>query len=303
MNVYRIHIRPTGGLGKSKKSFDYCLKEKVLGVGWQVEAFNKGETWKLTWEEYKSKVRDQYDRKYLLRAKYIKNNVKKNDLIWTRDFEGAYYLGKVVSEWEYFSNPEARDVDITNIVRCKLRKIQSVDSVPGKVIACFRSPGTIQRIRDVSASNYSKILWNKLSGTKFYDLSGTVCEDIYSLLSAEETEDVVFIYLQMCGWIIVPNSRKGDTMSYEFYAINRKSKERAVIQVKTGHVPLSPIDWRGRSEKVFLFQSNGVYTGKSEGNVVCLDSKKIKDFMYKNKCLLPLSISHWLDVAKSQEKI
>jgi len=212
MTVYRIHIRPKGGLANPKVSFDYCLKENVLGLGWQTETQNSD----VTWEEYETEASEIYGSDELSRVRYLKDNLIKDDLIWTRDADGNYYLGKVVSEWEYYSNLKAQNADIVNVVRCELKKVLSVDDVPGKVVACFRPSKTIQSIRDKTASNYSKYLWNKLCGEEFYTLPNGQYNNVYSFLGSEETEDVIFIYLQMQGWVVVPNSRKGDTMSYEF---------------------------------------------------------------------------------------
>ncbi|MEN6490325.1 MAG: hypothetical protein ABFD66_15840 [Smithella sp.] len=299
MPVYRIHIRPKGGLANPKVSFDYCLKENVLGLGWQTETQNNN----ASWEEYETEAVEIYGSGELTRVRYLRNNLKKDDLIWTRDTEGHYYLARVISEWEYYSNSEAQDADIVNVVRCELKKITSVDDVPGKVVACFRPSKTIQSIRDQTASNYSKYLWNKLSEEEFYALPNEKYKNVYSFLGSEETEDVIFIYLQMQGWLVVPNSRKADTMSYEFYAVNRKTNEKAVVQVKTGHTPLTPEEWENRKEKVFLFQASGNYNGNSTGNVVCLQPSEIESFMYANKKILPANISHWLDVAENEKKI
>jgi|GEM_PF-2477087 hypothetical protein len=37
MYVFRIHIRPQGGSASVKESFEYCLKNKILGVGWHYQ--------------------------------------------------------------------------------------------------------------------------------------------------------------------------------------------------------------------------------------------------------------------------
>ena len=167
MTVFRIHIRPNGGLADPSISFEYCLKENVLGLGWQTNSQNN----RASWDEYEKEASEKYGSSDLSRVRYLKNNIRINDLIWTRDTQGNYYLAKVEAEWEYFSNKNAQDADIVNIVRCNIIKVPSVDDVPGKVVACFRPSRTIQAIRDETALNYSEYLWNKLSGQDFYNLS------------------------------------------------------------------------------------------------------------------------------------
>jgi hypothetical protein len=187
-------------------------------------------------------------------------------------------------------------------VRCDLLKIESVDDVPGKVIACFRPTRAIQSIKDKTAANYSKYLWNKLSKTNSYEIQENSFTNVFSFLNSEETEDVIFIYLQTQGWIVIPNSRKADTMSYEFFLIHKDTKEKAIVQVKTGKTELNShsTKWQDKNEKVFLFQANGEYKNESSDNVVCLLPSEIEKFMENNNELLPASISHWLKVVKNK---
>lgn len=299
MAVYRIHIRPKGGLANPKFSFKYCLENKVLGLGWPIDTTNNS----LTWTEFIKLAQNKYSPKSLSRVNYLKNKLRSNDLIWTRDTNGEYYLAKSNSSWEYLSSSDALDADILNIVRCDILKAPSIDDVPGKVIACFRPARAIQSIKDKTAISYSKYLWNKLSGTETFKNIDREFTNIFSLLDDEETEDVIFIYLQTQGWIVIPNSRKADTMSYEFFLINRETNSKAIVQVKTGHTPLDPKEkkWTDRTEEVFLFQSNGRYENNSSGKVQCISPKLIEDFMRDNKSLLPASILHWLELCDAEK--
>lgn len=298
MNIFRLHIRPKGGDQNKNEgeSFNYCLEGGLLGMGWQSNSQSNS----LDWEGYKkSALENGYTERQLASVKYLKKHVKKGSLIWTRDATGIYYLGKVLSSWEYCSNEIARRVDIVNIVRCELKEIK-IDDVPGKVIACFRPARTIQAIRDKTASDYSMYLWNKLTSMECYPSLSDKFENVFSFLDAEETEDVVSIYLQTKGWIVIPNSRKIDTMGYEFYLIHKDTKERSIVQVKTGGSRLNSKkeEWGKWTEKVFLFQSNNLYDDKKFDNVECIEPEIIKQFMNNNRNLLPSKIVHWMDMAE-----
>ena len=288
MITFRIHIRP-GGLNNPKLSFAYCIEQGLLGVGWPTY-LDQGAA---SWEEYEAEASKHHNN--LNQVRYLKNKVKKNDLIWTRNTEGEYYLARVTSEWEYLTNSEALDADIVNIVRCEILKVPKIDQVPGKVVACFRSPRTMQRIADERMDIYSRHLWNQLSGHEHYSSVPNNGGGVFSFLGAEETEDLLFVYLQMMGWLVIPNSRKADTMSFEFYLIHRETRERAIIQIKTGNSWLNTNDWTNRSERVFLFQSNGLYSGNSHPSIECISPATIQNFMLKNRDLLPLSTISWMD--------
>lgn len=289
MTVFRLHIRPGGGLANSEFSFAYCLQEQVLGVGWQTYSDKVISTW----EEYETEASQHHDD--LSRVRYLKNYVKKDDLIWTRCTSGHYYLAKVASEWEYLTSKQAEDADIVNVVRCEILRVPGIDAVPGKVVACFRPTRTIQEIADEHMQQYSQYLWNTLCGTSYYPPAENVGGSVFPFLGSDATEDVIFIYLQTKGWLVVPNSRKADTMSFEFYLIHRETRERAVVQIKTGNTSLNTDEWKDRLERVFLFQSNGLYYGDSHPSVVCIPPAEIEAFMDENRYLLPASTLYWMN--------
>jgi hypothetical protein len=283
MYLFRIHIRPGGGSSDMKETFEYCLRNGLLGVGWRTEE-NKNTT---DWDEYlieSSKIHDN-----LNVCKYIKKWVNMNDLVWTRDASGQYYyLARVISGWEYWMNQEAieRDIDIANIFRVEFQKV-NIDQVPGKVIACFRAPRTIQEIADEKAIEYSKYLWNTVSGEKVYKIDNSKFSDVFMMLDDEETEDLVFLYLQSKGWYVVPNSRKADTMRFEYLALDSKTGERAFTQVKTGNVHLNKEEYSRDPYKIFLFQSNELYDGKDSENVCCITKHELNDFLQQSIEWLP----------------
>lgn len=293
MSVFRIHIRPAGGKGNSRISFAYCLKYQVLGLGWQVP-LNSPSVNSLTWDEFEPAAIAEYGDAELARVRYLKRRLKSDDLVWTRCDKGSYFLARTLTGWEYFTNPEAEDADIVNIVRCQLMAVP-IDQVPGKVVACFRAPRAIQAIADDTVKIYSKSLWNRLSNTTHYPITQNLMPNIFSYLTSEDAEDIIFIYLQFTGWIVIPNSRKADTMAYEFYAINSITKEKAVVQVKTGYSAISVNHFRNISNHVFLFQTNGLYHGAKQPNVTCLAPSEVESFMRNNIDILPGSIAHWLE--------
>ena len=301
-----MHIRPSGGLGNPRVSFAYCLREGVLGVGWQVEP-PSGTA--LTWEAYERLAADAHGLGELSRVRYLHDNIKPKDLIWSRDADGKYYLAKVdppssvVTDsglaWEYYDTAAGRDADIVNVVRCRILPVPTADDVPGKIVACFRPSRTIQSIADETAVLYSHLLWNQITKSEDYSLPDLQRCDIFSFLDAETTEDVIFIYLQCEGWVVVPNSRKADTMRYEFLAIHRDTHARALVQVKTGNTPLDTDSWSRFPETVFLFQAHGIYTGSPAANVIQLLPQTIKNFMEERFEILPRSVQRWIEFVRN----
>lgn len=295
MYLFRIHIRPSGGTADGEITFKYCLDNGVLGVGWRLNEYQNI----VEWDKYEKLAAPVHDD--LNTCRYIKKWVSEGDLVWTRDTEGQYYLARVLSGWEYWQSPEAieKDIDVANVFRCELRKVD-IDNVPGKVVACFRPARTIQEIADPKSVEYSKHLWNKLSGTSTYAVNIEGIADIFTMLDDEETEDLVFLYLQKIGWFVVPNSRKADTMSYEYLLVKPETAERALVQVKTGNVPLNVADYTGLTEKVFLFQANEIYVGGNDSDVCCITRREMNDFLTESLHWLPGIFKKKLDLISAQ---
>ncbi len=216
--------------------------------------------------------------------------MSEGDLVWTRNTAGKYYLARVTSGWEYWTSQEANDldIDVANIFRVVFKSV-GIDAVPGKIVACFRATRSIQEVADKKAREYSKYLWNMLSNEQVYQIDKSGFSDIFMMLDDEETEDLVFLYLQSQGWYVLPNSRKGDTMSFEYLAVNPKTGEKALSQVKTGQVTICKDDYVQYSQKIFLFQSNELYTGVGAQNVVCISRDELLRFLDKSLSWFPES--------------
>lgn len=283
MYLYRIHIRPQGGAAPVDTAFSHCLKNQVLGVGWRVDGLRATQNW----EEYEARAKLVH--KDLQVCRYIHKWVSAGDLVWTRDPTGQYYLARGKSGWEYWTTKESRDldIDIANVFRCEIRQVD-IDDVPGKVVACFRAPRTFQEIADARAREYSKYLWNVLNNSDDYEVEAAAYRDVFMMLEAEEVEDVVFLYLQHRGWRVVPHSRKGDSMAFEYLCVDPETGNVAGTQVKTGAATLEPnVFVREDLDKVFLFQSGGHCAGTAPKGVEVITRDEIEEFLREAWSWLP----------------
>jgi hypothetical protein len=292
MYVFRIHIRPQGGSADMDTTFNYCLKEGILGVGWRTPSNRNTRKW----NEYYDEASQEHNN--LQVCKYIQKWVSPGDLVWTRDPSGQYYLSRVTSGWEYWTTEESKqlDIDIANIFRCELKYVD-IDEVPGKIVACFRASRTIQEVADDKASEYSRYLWNSLSRQETYQIDKAKYSDIFMMLDDEETEDLVFLYLQSKGWYVVPHSRKGDSMTFEYLCINPLNGQIAGTQVKTGDTPLNRNDYSQFQHKTFLFQPNDLYLGVGTDNVEAIPRNELIEFLNKATPWLPKSFRRKMEIA------
>lgn len=203
----------------------------------------------------------------------------------------------MTSGWEYWASQEANDldIDVANIFRVVFKSVD-IDAVPEKIVACFRATRTIQEVADKRAREYSKHLWNMLTNEHVYQIDKSMFSDIFMMLDDEETEDLLFLYLQSQGWYVIPNSRKGDTMRFEYLAVNPKTGEKALSQVKTGRVTINRDDYMQYPQKIFLFQSNELYIGSGSKNIVCISRDELLRFLGESLTWLPKSFQRKVEM-------
>ena len=292
--LWRLHTRPDSE--KDVDATDFCIKNKVIGIGWPVDT----ESDITDWLQYEKLVKEQSpnwlkDNSFMPAMNALIDNMEVEDIIWTRSYNGIYYLGECKGPWKYTGNPIFRKADIVNIRECIWTEVGVETAVPGKVVSAFIPSRTLQRVNDDSALGYSQLLLSKPVTVKI--------TNIFSLLSAVDIEDVVALYLQEChGYHLIPSSRsrRNDTIKYEFILTNKNGRE-AAVQVKSGHESINLCDYEelAKTLKVFLFCTSDDYVGKTNADIESISTKTIRDFMNSYESMLPLKIRRWKTISDS----
>lgn len=291
MELWRIHIRPTGGLNDPALSYSLCLKNKVVGMGWPVAFRGKKP---LSLGEYRTRAKARYrkDPSGQINTGLLQS-ISDNDLVWMRSPENIYHLCRVVGPWRYINRQQNLDADIVNIRAVEIVEVGPELNVPGSIINCFVPARTLQRIKNEDALDLSKLIWNRLSHYEYQ--CPTVRHDLFGLISAKDCEDLIYVYLQAKGWLVYPSKRNPDTLAYEFALKHRKDHRIAVVQVKTGNaeINLNKLPKSKTIDVAFAFQPNDRYRGNNPKAVI-ITAMEIRRFIKSNPQLLPLPVSVWL---------
>ncbi|WP_181308253.1 hypothetical protein [Rufibacter sp. XAAS-G3-1] len=293
MNIWRINLKPGAQAGIDARK--RCLEEGLVGIGWQVYCGDN----QITSSYYEKKAREDYyngkDKSWWPAWNALHNKMEVNDLIWTRDKDGIYYLGRIISDWFYDTSEEASRADMVNVRKCDWQKVGTIEAVPGKLVNCFIPARTLQMVHDNSVKNFSKITFNGLSNYPQYEVQSLVRGDIYSLLSSDDCEDALALYLQLeHGFMMLPSSCKDDTLAYEYELIHRSTGQNAVVQVKNGYNNLNKDDFANLEGYVYLFTTKGEVYGQDKSNIFRICPKEISSFLYRNINLMPKKIKSWL---------
>jgi hypothetical protein len=271
MQLWRINIKPDSEQGLDATEF--CVDRGIVGIGWGIG------TMPTTKDDYRKIASEAHKASYgswLRATNAILDGLSVGDLIWTRNRSAVYYLGRISGEWEYRHGEEYSRADVANVRPCSWVKVGSMDHVPGSVINSFGPNATIQRVTDSSAALYSSLLFSELRGEEL--TKGAAAGDILGLLSAEDLEDVVAIYLQVTRRLVMfPSTCKKDTMTVECVFADLDTGERVGLQVKSGQTAIVVADYSSFNGQMYLFAACGVYVGQSSAKCVCLDPAEVRE--------------------------
>lgn len=294
MNIWRIHLKSVSQAGIDQRQL--CLDKGIVGVGWQIHH----EAVSVSWDDYWRKAESKYGSsswKAALNA--VKNRIQVNDLIWTRDWYGNYFLGRILSDWYYDTTNICSEADIVNVRKCEWYKIGTEEAVPGKIINSFRPARTVQVINDDTANCFSRIVFNQITGKSFYEVDNLAGKDIFSLLSSDGCEDALAIYLQVTkDYHIIPSSCKDGTMTYEFELKHRQTGKSAVVQVKSGWTPINIDDYYKLDTDIYLFATSGKYYGTPKSNIKTVDADILRKWLYEQTHLLPGKMKVWIELTR-----
>jgi hypothetical protein len=290
-SVWRINLKSAASAGVDPRRF--CLDNDCLGVGWSV-----GQALDLDAASYNSAARAMYamDKGWFTAVNALQSRIAQGDLCWTRDLDGYYYLGRITGPWRYDSASENILADIVNVRPCTWIKVGSAESVPGKVINSFRASRTLQRVADPTVQLYSAYVFNHMVA-ETYSLPPEPL-DIFSLLSADDCEDLIALRMQLDAYLIFPSTCKISTVGYEWIMIHRESGELATAQVKSGAEPLTPMRFADFPGAVYLFTSQGSFVGETPSNVRRVSASEMRDFIRDHESILPSRIKNWIAISR-----
>ena len=299
--IWRLNIKPAAEENVDPRKF--CIDRSILGIGWSVDR-DAPLDWKIYEELGTKKYYNNEDKGWWPAVNAIGIRMEINDLCWTRDWDGNYYIGRIKGKWEYRSSSAYRKADIVNVRPCEWFQTGGADSVPGKVLNSFRARRAVQAVNDETSSVYSKLKYNQLSKKHVYDLSSDEKIDLFDVISPEDCEDIVGIYLQeKLGYRLIPSSCRPDMVKTEF-VLKKAGGKKAHVQVKQGHVSLDMDDYNsdpGNPCEWFLFTTHGRFTGRGDNHVHRLAPDKMRDFALANRKLMSSRVQTFIDSCISGE--
>ena len=293
--VTRINLKTA--TDQREKLIDFCLhgKNQFLAIGWSCVDFESDDYSAF----YNTVVEYVHGQKRRLNpALNIFKEACVNDLFWTRDLNGVYWICRVKKPAKAYLN---RELDIGAILPVEAYEFGL--EVPGQIKASFNRTrgGIVQRLQYPTITEYSKFVFNKLSGKNYYDINLSIANNVIENLPDFELEELVISYLQIVkGYYLLSNSiaNKSTTVKIECQLISRdvNNVKKAVAQVKgpkAGELDaLSFKEYEDKGYYIYLY-ARDIKNLEEMKNVIRISTQELQAFYTEYKAILPESITQF----------
>jgi hypothetical protein len=282
---------------------DLCLNDEMiisdikqcLAIGWSSVNVESGQ-YADFYNAVKLYVHSQHKR--INSALNIFSSADVNDLFWTRDMNGGYWICRVKDTAKVYLNKE---LDIGAVLPVEAYEFGF--EVPGQIKASFNRArgGIVQRLHYPAIIEYSKFVFNKLSGKNYYALNLAIANNVIENLPDFELEELVISYLQIVkGYYLLSNSiaNKSTTVKIECQLISRDVNDvkKAVVQVKGPKAQvLDALDFKDYENKGYYIYLYAPYIENLEKmkNTIRISDKELYAFYTEYKTILPESITQF----------
>lgn len=313
MHTWKLTIKPDNEEGYNP--FELCKKKFLLGVGWS--GAYKEKTAKNI-DEAKSLVQAEY-KKWPYPIKYLIEDIKEGDHIWIHQ-NGHYYLCKAKKRVIYGDKIHK---DFLKYDLGHARESHWIN-VPELFVSGAVQRGTIAQrmIQKIWLTEkeiiYHEKLFDKLTENPNWKpaidnsvlsklIRGIGHNELFSIMSPDDVEDIVSAYLQSNGWALIKSTCFRSKPIFEFSMQNKKNKT-SYVQVKSGKNPdpLAPESYRKYTTKfshIFLFSTNqNPYPGENVIGVTPIRHDVIVNWAIKNLWALtyPLKIRLWIFLGENR---
>src|ERR1700693_4838695 len=205
--IWRLHAKSPRPHGPDASTF--CIENDLVGFGFPVEPSED----LLAWDIYYRRGLETYHNKGVTEwqpaVEAIRKRMSVGDLCWARHASGKYYIGRVMGTWEYRNGPSNRQAGVVNTRFCDWQDAGDPFNVPNAILNSFRNGSPLEQIEGDGVEAFSSFRFNGLIQRSVYEFSQRVC-DLFSVLGLEECEDLIGIYLQMEGYLLLPGTCKTD---------------------------------------------------------------------------------------------
>lgn len=293
MNTWKLSIKPKAQ--KNYNPFKFCMSAGLVGVGWSQAYADKPAA---NLEEAKQMVKAKYG-KWFPALKILFERMQPNDHVWLHQ-GGHYYLCKVGSKFRFGADVDddflaldlghCRDAEWVRVPEKFVSGDIQRGTIAQRMTQAIKIPPEIFKCHQVLFDELKKDpLWEpNFSESSFESqLSNLSSEEILSITTPDDLEDIVAAYLQGAGWMLIKSTCFRSKSTFEFMMRNCKN-ETCLVQVKSGKKPnaLKPEKYQEyvvKDQSVYLLSTHSnAYPGKSVAGVETINPEELVIWLKAN---------------------
>lgn len=272
---------------ESDNTMQFALKKGIVGVGWEVEA-KPGES--LNWEEYEDRAKqsDYPNQEAWVRSiTAIHENMNEDDLCYTRNTSGQFYLGRVTGPWRYETDPEHQQHELVNVRDCNWYRIKEPEeTVPTELLESFGRGAGLQRVKDPRLLAFTQRLFELIDDEDHYDIELPNTLDHW--LSDDDLKDLLALHLQTDeDQILIPSTVDQRPFLADGIAVNRVSAERTLYQVQHQHDNLPQKAYQNDERRIVYLKRDSDSPDTLPNNVQVLQLEDLVSVFENQWDLLP----------------
>lgn len=285
-NLWRNRHNSTN-TDESLDTVQFTVNKGIVGVDWDVEV-ESGES--LSWNEYERLAKEEgYTGQgaWVRALTAIHEHMNENDLCYTRDASGQFYLGRVTGPWRYETDPEYKRHQLVNVRDCNWYRIKEPEeTVPTELLESFGRGSVLQRIKDSRLLGFSQRLFEIIDDQNRYDIELPYTMDHW--LSDDDLRDLLAIHLQTDGnQILIPSSVDQRSFHTDGIAANRITAERTLYQVQHQHDNLPRNAYSNDDRRIIYLQRDNDTPDTLPNHVQILQLEDLADVFENQWELLP----------------
>lgn len=309
-NVVRIHLKTGGeeGVVDRERLIDFCLhneESQFVVIGWScayediafsINSFDDYYKAVKIWNEKERKKSGGACRMNAAVNRFAET--RENDLFWTRDLNGNYWICRARGAAEAYYDDKL-DIGARVPVEAYMYGLE----VPGQISASFSRArgGIVEMFRDDLIVAFSQWVFNKLSGRNVYTICSVGNGDMLDNLPPFDLEELVISYIQIVeGYYVLSNSIANNSTTIkiecEFRSRDRNNPRRAVVQVKGGRSKeINAEEYKTYDDNgyiVYFFAPHVINLEKLQ-NAIWITREELLKFYKDYKNVLPDSITRW----------
>ena len=301
--LWRVKMRSSLPRVDHRAALRRCRDKGIVGLGWYLDGERSSGNADRIVTAIRTSPLDGYGPRAANVVRMIACDAQEGDVVWTRDLDGRYWVGRITGPFRYGGSKAAwsHDLHQTRPVAWAPRTLDELET-PGDVIRAFTGIGqSICRIPSDTARRISIPILERLSGRAPEPIELTHAEVLEQLLSAEDVEDLIYVWMQVEGnYVALPRTRKRDTPGHEYPMRHRVTGRRGIVQVKTGSARVDLDALRGAgggNSDLFAYATSGGYDGDRAG-VTVLDTDRLVRFMRDQPQLTPARVGALFDLVR-----